>query len=128
MSRDKYFVEQTLINLFRNRKPPQKSELKNSPSKAQSPARENPCLKDVIDYKKVLECKINEADMIEKEEKLLLETRLQEIKTVFLPESEKKKTRDLKAKMLEEQYKRDLEKLDRDTDALIEQEKEFVFS
>ena len=76
-SKDKFFVEQTLINYFRNRNPPEYKKTVERPSRDDR-------LRDVIEYKKILECKMNEADSVEKEERALLETRIQDINNVGL--------------------------------------------
>ncbi len=89
MNKDKFFVEQTLINLFRNRNPPP-AEVK---AKTTVPPQDNR-LRDVLEYKKALELKINEADVVEKEERALLDSRIADIKTVlFFPSQPRTKVR-----------------------------------
>jgi len=80
--KEKFFDSQTLINMFRNKPTnPARSPPKENPMPVKP---QNPALKDVLEYKQLLAYKMNEADLIEKEEHSLLETRIREIQKVAL--------------------------------------------
>lgn len=95
--KDKYFAEQTLINLFRHRnpklqeKPIEKLALQNVTKEVKIVEKVIPQrvlqphpngLQDVVEYKRSLESKMNEADIIEKEERVLLEKKIEELHKV----------------------------------------------
>ena len=90
--KNKFFAEQTLINLFRHRNPTltlhEEPKIIEKLEKVQIkeiaiPQLHHNGLQDVVEYKKSLESRMNEADIIEKEERVLLEKKIEELHKVF---------------------------------------------
>ncbi|MDR3547570.1 MAG: hypothetical protein P4M11_04735 [Candidatus Pacebacteria bacterium] len=84
-AKERFFDEKTLINMFRNRAgSPSKESTVPDPRAKPSFSSQKP-LQDVLEYKQILSQKISEADIVEREERVLLEARIHEIQQVFSP-------------------------------------------